>query len=211
MVGFQGRENEVDAGEPPSKMRLEGDMTPTTTPADGNDPVIEIGDDEDTVEYDTQTKTSNTEGSNVKQEPPDFTNTMPADSTQGPDPKPYTLDGETSKNLTDFLDNLMTAHGTGGSSNKPSHSTVGSSATAGSSALSQLAQMTSPKVEATTSWDDQQSAFPPSSSQPGAPSLSSPPQVGSYFINTIYCMCVLFVASNHCSPNNSMVAGFKRT
>ncbi len=170
-------------------MRLEGDMTPKTTPADGNDPVIEIGDDEDTVEYDTQPKTSSAEGSNLKQEPPDFTNTMPADSTQGPDSKPYTLDGVTSKNLTDFLDNLMTAHGAGGSSSNPSQSTVGSSATAGSSALSQLAQMASPKVEPMSSWDQQQSAFPPSS-QPGASSVSSPPQVGSYSIlQFTACVC----------------------
>ena len=151
-------------------MRVQDNLTPSTIPAQGEN-VIEIGDEEDS-------RSGRVSGSDVKTEPPDYPNTMPADSTQGPDSK-YTLDNETNKNLTDFLDNLMTAHGArneggGAGGNGSTSQSAGSSspAAAGSSALSHLAQMASPKSEP-PSWEQQQYGSSISGSSP----LSQPQQV----------------------------------
>ena len=166
MLRFQSAAS-PGGGEPPSKMRLQGDMTQSTTPAQSAN-VIEIGED-------SNSSSGNATGSNIKTEPPDYPNTMPADSTQEPDSK-YTLDNETSKSLTNFLDNLMTAHGarSEGDGGSTSHSASSSSpAAAGTSALSQLAQMASPKSEP-PSWDQQQYGSSLSASSP----MSQPQQVG---------------------------------
>ncbi len=138
-----------DDDEPASKARREGDAPHNTIPVQGSD-VIEIADEENGS---PQTSESH---SDIKSEPPDFTHTMPADSTQEPDSK-YSLDNETSRNLTNYLDNLMSAHGSGGGDKTSQAAGAPSSpaAAAGSSVLSHLAHLAPPKSEP-PSWEQQQ-------------------------------------------------------
>lgn len=171
-------------GEPPSKVRLQGETTPGPAHGEG---VIEIGDEDDSRS--PQARVTDTD---VKTEPPDYPNTMPADSTQGPDSK-YQLDNETSKSLTNFLDNLMTAHGAGGGGSGSTSQTASNSSPAAqsSSALSHLAHMASPKSEP-PSWDHQQQQ------QFDSPPMSQPPQVRENTLLYRYARTVRYSASNMC-------------
>lgn len=141
-------------GEGPPPKQLKQETIPGPGPGPG-DSVIEIEDDD--TETHTMSPDQGGSDSTVKQEAPD----VPSSSTDQPSETKFTLDGDTNKSLTDFLDNLMSQHdvGSGGSA----ASTSGQS----SASLSQMSQMT-PKSEP-LAWDQQ-----------GGPGFSSP-QPGASF------------------------------
>ncbi len=140
----------LSEGPPPKQFKQE------TIPGPGpGDSVIEIEDDE--AESQTLSPDQGGPDSNVKQEAPD----VPSSSTDQPSETKFTLDGDTNKSLTDFLDNLMSQHEVG--TGVTAASTSGQSSTP----LSQMSQMT-PKAEP-MSWDQQ-----------GGPGFSSP-QPGASF------------------------------
>ena len=102
------------------------------------DDVIEIGDEDDTGAHTTQPDSLPP----VKQEVPDQPSSSTDPQQQQQQESKFTLDSETNKSLTDFLDNLMTQHDVGPGSGSTSSNT----AARGGTPLSQMSQMT-PKAE----------------------------------------------------------------
>ena len=143
---------------PPPKVKREEESAP--------DDVIEIGDDDDSTAHTTQPDPTTP----IKHETPD----QPSSSTdpQQQQETKFTLDSETNKSLTDFLDNLMTQHDVGPGSSSNSSNTPAR----GGTPLSQMSQMT-PKAEPINMpWEQPQAPMGYSSPGPqgGAPSFHSP-------------------------------------
>ena len=165
---------------PPPKMKREQQQEPT------EDDVIEIGDDdEDSTAHSTAQPEDDQTA--VKQEMPDQ---QPSSSTDTPpqrkDDSKFTLDSETNRSLTDFLDNLMTQHDVGPGSSSRRGSSTPARGGAGDASLSQMSHMT-PKAEPMSmSWEDDPPAaeYSSPSGQHASSSFhsASQAQVTNYFI-----------------------------
>ena len=156
---------------PPSKLKREQEGENVV------DDVIEIG-DEDSSAHTTQPDSE----PSVKQEIPD----QPSSSTdpQQQQENKFTLDSETNKSLTDFLDNLMTHHDVGPNSSSSSSNTLGR----GGTPLSQMSQMT-PKAEPINMpWDQPHPpvGFSSPPGQHGAPPPFHSPSQQSQVIQSIF-------------------------
>ena len=160
---------------PPLKVKREEESAP--------DDVIEIGDDDDSTAHTTQPDPTTP----IKHETPDQPSSSTDPQQQQQETK-FTLDSETNKSLTDFLDNLMTQHDVGPGSSSSSSNTPAR----GGTPLSQMSQMT-PKAEPINMpWEQPQAPMGYSSpgQQGGGPPFHSPTHQSQVKLHFFTSMCI---------------------